>query len=111
MSGYPADHDIRVRWTWFQRVLVVGSTLVLWLTFWLLIGPDHERIKTTLTLLGLNIDIVGVVWASLTAPYFGAFADGGAVEHKRRRVQERAFQIGMCMVGVGFLLQGLATIL
>lgn len=111
MSEYPEDHEIRVKWSWFQIAIVVGATAILWLAFWLLIAPEHERVKTILTLSGLNIDIVGVVWASLTPPYFGTFLDGGLVEYKRQKAQEGAFRFGMSLVALGFLLQGLATIL
>ncbi|HEL5052545.1 TPA: hypothetical protein UOA92_000300 [Stenotrophomonas maltophilia] len=111
MSEYPEDHEIRVKWGGFQLAIVFGATTVIWVAFWLLISPDHERLKTVLTLVGLNIDIVGVVWASLSPPYYGAFADGGELEFKRKEVQERAFRRGMLLVALGFLLQGLSTIL
>ncbi|HGM6772829.1 TPA: hypothetical protein ACKQAW_003424 [Stenotrophomonas maltophilia] len=111
MSDYPEDHEIRVKLGGFQLAVVLGATAVLWLAYWLLISPEHERLKTVLTLAGLNIDIVGVVWASLSPPYYGAFADGGELEFKRQEVQERAFKRGMSLVALGFLLQGLATIL
>lgn len=111
MSDYPEDHEIRVKWSGFPLAVVLGATAVLWLAYWLLISPEHERLKTVLTLAGLNIDIVGVVWASLSPPYYGAFADGGELEVKRKEVQERAFRRGMSLVALGFLLQGLATIL
>lgn len=111
MSDYPEDHEIRVKWSPFQVAIIVVSTAALWVAFWLLISPEHERLKTVLTLAGLNIDIVGVVWASLSPPYYGLFMDGGELEHKRKEVQERAFRFGMSLVALGFLLQGLSTIL
>ncbi|WP_447593067.1 hypothetical protein [Stenotrophomonas rhizophila] len=111
MSEYPKDEDIKIQWSALQLAMVIVPTMVLWGAFFLLISPGHELPKTLLTLAGLNLDIVGVIWASRTPPYYGIFVDGGEIERKRSRVQDRSFRNGMAIVGVGFLLQGISAIL
>ncbi len=54
--------------------------------------------------------IIGVIIASIEAPYFGLFADGGDLEIKRSKVKEKYYKWGLLLIGIGFLLQGIAAI-
>lgn len=110
-SNYPQDHEIKVVWTKFIISLLTISTISLWSVFFYLnpIICDIEKSKF-LSTTGLYIDIIGVVIASLKTPYYGIFYDGGEIEVKRARAEEKYFKIGMLLIGFGFFLQAMGSI-
>lgn len=111
VANYPADGDIKVKWSRFQVAMVVVPTVAIWAMFFLWPGAaEPHLLKTVLSISGLNVDIVGVVVASLKAPYFGSFLDGGKIEFKREAADRKAFQVGMVLVGIGFFLQAIAVL-
>lgn len=109
---YPQDHEIKVVWTKFIISLLLISTASLWSVFFYL-NPVLCEIKISkfLSITGLYIDILGVAIASLKTPYYGSFNDGGAIEVKRARAEEKYFKTGMLLIGIGFFLQALGSIL
>jgi len=109
---YPQDHEIRVVWTKFIISLLAISTVLLWSAFFYL-NPVLCEIKISkfLSITGLYLDILGVVIASLKTPYYGLFFDGGAIEVKCAKVEERYFKAGMFLIGIGFFLQAMGSTL
>lgn len=107
---YPQDHEIKVIWTKFIVSLLLISTVSLWSVFFYL-NPVLCEIKTSklLSVIGLYIDVLGVAIASLETPYYGSFHDGGAIEKRRAKVEEKYFRIGMLLIGVGFFFQALGS--
>ncbi|AOX63630.1 hypothetical protein BIZ42_16375 [Stenotrophomonas sp. LM091] len=109
---YPNDGEVKVKWSGFQMGMVVVPTAAIWSMFFLWpSAAEPHLLKTVLSISGLNVDIVGVVVASLKAPYFGAFSDGGELEFKREAADRKAFQTGMVLVGIGFFLQAISVLL
>ncbi len=108
IGRYPTDNEINVDWTKAHKIsLILASALI----FGLFICY-YDRISEAkiLSVIGLYVDIVGVVVASLKTPYYGAFYDGGQIEIKRQNVERKYFQIGMFLVGLGMILQAIGTI-
>ncbi|HEX8594361.1 MAG TPA: hypothetical protein VF682_13935 [Pseudomonas sp.] len=105
----PAQSDIKVEWTWAHKAVLVAATLIIWPCA---IYFNYQQINTwkLIAVGGLYIDILGVVIASLKTPYYGAFIDGGQIQFWRDDVEKKSFQKGMLLIGVGFLLQALATV-
>ena len=108
---YPKDNDIKGAWKSYHIAGIILSTLLIWSLFFSKRVPlKIVSIPPFLSVLGLNIDINGVIIASIEAPYFGLFADGGDQESKRSKVKEKYFKWGLLFIGFGFLLQGMAAI-
>ncbi len=110
-NKYPTDDQIKVEWTIFHKTICVIPTFIIWI--WFISGPGLEspfHWNKFLSLLGLNIDIFGVVIASLKPPYFGLFADGGMVEFKRGQAEQESFKKGMFIVAIGLLFQALGVL-
>ncbi len=109
---YPEDHKIKGTGSRYQIIAVVLTTIIIWPLFFIKLGfPFCDHIVPFFTVLGLYIDILGVIIASIEAPYFGSFADGGDVERKRAVVKEGYLKIGLTFIGIGFLFQSIAAIL
>lgn len=109
---YPKDHEIKVVWTKFIISLLAISTVSLWSAFFYLNPAICDiEISKFLSVIGLYIDIVGVAIASLKTPYYGSFTDGGAIEVKRAKVEEKYFKTGMLLIGFGFFLQAMGSTL
>ena len=86
-------------------------SLLIWAIFFARHGlTSPAGLSRLLSVLGLNIDIVGVMIASRRTPYFGLFADGGAVELKRQKAEQRSFEWGMLVIALGLLLQTLGML-
>lgn len=107
--SYPTDKEITVKWTKTHIVLLVLSTILVWGTYLLWAPSSGAHPLVVVTVLGLYLDIFGVVIASLKTPFYGHFLDGGQIEVKRLDVERRYFQVGMFMVGVGFFLQAVGA--
>jgi hypothetical protein len=97
--------NIKVEWTFIHRAITVGITLLVisYIVYESRIKPIN--VTKYLSLLGLYIDIIGVVIASLKTPYYGAFYDGGKIEINRQKVEKKYFQIGMLLIAIGMILQ------
>jgi len=108
---YPSDSEIRVVWSKLHITLMACATVLLWPTFFCFNPISSLKVTKALSVSGLYVDIVGVVIASLKTPYYGAFHDGGEIERKRAKVEAKYFQAGMLLIGFGFLLQALGTLL
>lgn len=104
-NGYPNDSEIKPKWSRFHFVLLILSSILIWgLYIWKsLIDGSILSWQSTISLTGLYIDIIGVLVASLKTPYFGSFHDGGELEFKRERADNRAFQKGMLLIAIGFM--------
>lgn len=107
---YPKEHEIRVVWGKLHITLIVFTTLLVWPSFFYFNPISAFKLSKLLSVLGLFIDVIGVVIASLETPYYGSFHDGGAIEHKRAAVESAYFRVGMLLIGLGFLLQALGTL-
>lgn len=109
---YPKDDEIKGKWSKYQIIAVALATIVLWPLFFIRLGfPSWHNIVPFVTVFGLYLDILGVIIASIEAPYFGLFADGGDVEIKRTRIKEKYLKICLMFIGIGFLFQGVAAII
>lgn len=109
---YPEDHKIKGMWSRYHILAIVLTTIIIWPMFFMKLGlPFFCHIIPSFTVLGLYIDIIGVIIASIEAPYFGSFADSGDVERKRTVVKEKYLKIGLTLIGIGFFFQGIAAIL
>ena len=109
---YPKDKEIKGKWSRYQILSVVLSTSIIWPFFLIERGlPSCNNIIPFISVLGLYVDIIGVIIASIDAPYFGPFPDAGEVEKKRIKLKEKYLKIGLSFIGIGFLLQGIAAII
>ena len=109
---YPKDDEIKGKWKGYHTIAAAFSTLIIWPLFFIKLGfPSCNNIVPFITVLGLYLDILGVIFASIEAPYFGLFGDGGDIERKRTRVKEKYLKIGLTLMGIGFLFQGIAAII
>jgi hypothetical protein len=109
---YPKDKEIKGKRSRYHIFAVVLATLIIWPLFFIKLGFSIcNNIIPFITVLGLYIDILGVIIASIEAPYFGLFADGGDIETKRTKVKENYLKIGLTLIGIGFLFQVVAVIL
>ena len=108
---YPKDHEIRVVWGKLRISLIVFATVIIWPAFLYFNPICSLSTSKLLVVLGLYIDIGGVVIASLKTPYYGLFADGGEIEVKRGKVERKYFQAGMLLIGIGFLLQAFGSLM
>lgn len=108
---YPEENEIKVEWSWLHVSIVLLSVLVIWPVFYFALDPTINITNKLLSVLGLNIDIFGVVLASLKTPFYGIFHDGGKIEILRANAERKYFQLGMWLIAVGFFLQALGTLL
>jgi hypothetical protein len=108
---YPKDDQIRGKWSRYQIIAVALSTLIIWSLFFIRLGfPSCNNIVPFITVVGLYVDILGVIIASIEAPYSGEYLDGGDIERKRTKVKETYLRIGLTFIGIVFLFQGVAVI-
>lgn len=108
---YPKDDEIRVVLGKLRILLLACSTVLIWPAFFHFNPVDSLNLTELLSALGLYIDIIGVVVASLKTPYYGSFHDGGAIEIKRAKIEANYFKVGMLLIGLGFLLQAFGSFL
>lgn len=109
---YPEDRKIKGTPRCYQIIAAFLTTIIIWPLFFIKLGfPFSDHIVPFLTVLGLYIDILGVIIASIEAPYFGLFLDGGDIERKKAILKEKYLKIGLTFIGIGFLFQGIAAIL
>jgi hypothetical protein len=107
---YPQDGEIKIEWKPVHVAIIVLSVLVIWPLFYYFADFTSGVTNKFLLVAGLNIDIIGVVVASLKTPYYGNFHDGGKIEHARANVEKMYFQCGMWLIAFGFFLQALGTL-
>ncbi|WP_041466169.1 hypothetical protein [Chlorobaculum parvum] len=108
---YPKDEEVKVEWTVIHKAIIVLSVIVIWPLFFYTTDINNDIMKKLLAVSGLNIDIIGVVVASLKTPYYGLFCDGGKVEVTRAKVEKKYFQFGMWLIALGSLFQAIGTLL
>lgn len=108
---YPKEDEIKVEWTVVHKGIIILSVLVIWPLFIYTADMNDNFIKKLLSVAGLNVDIIGVVIASLKTPYYGLFMEGGKIEFNRAKVEKRYFQLGMWFIALGSLFQALGTLL
>ena len=108
---YPEENEIKVEWSWMLVAIVLLSVLVIWPVFYCVLDPTINSTNKLLSVLGLNIDIFGVVLASLKTPFYGIFHDGGRIEILRANAERKYFQFGMWLIAVGFFLQALGILI
>ena len=111
VPSYPKDDEVKVEWKPLHIAIVVLSVVVIWPLFYCATDLTKNLTNKLLSVAGLNIDIIGVVVASLKTPFYGAFHDGGKIEITRANVEKGYFQFGMWLVALGFFLQALGTLL
>lgn len=107
-SSYPTDEQIKPEWTSVHTLLIVVSGLI-WPAFYFF-SSDHTLPKI-LTLLGLQLGIIGSVLSSLKTPVYGSFVDGGKLNIKRAKVEGVWWQRGMLLIATGFIAQVCALLI
>lgn len=108
---YPKDDEVKIEWKPQHISIVILSVVVIWPIFYYTTDLTGKFTTKLLAVIGLNIDIIGVVVASLKTPFYGFFHDGGKIEITRSNVEKRYFQIGMSLIALGFFFQALSTLL
>jgi hypothetical protein len=108
---YPKDDEIKIEWTVVHKAIIAISILVIWPLFIYTVDLNDNFIKKCLSTAGLNIDIIGVVVASLKTPYYGLFCDGGKIEFNRAKIEKKYFQSGMWLIALGSLFQAIGTLI
>ncbi len=63
-----------------------------------------------MTLLGLTLDIVGILLAAKRVPYLGSFLDAGDLNRKSESENHFWTSLGLTLIIIGFILQGLGSI-
>lgn len=111
VPSYPKGDEVKVEWKPLHIAIVVLSVVVIWPLFYCTTDLAKNITNKLLSVAGLNIDIIGVVVASLKTPFYGFFHDGGKIEITRANVEKRYFQFGMWLIALGFFLQALGTLL
>lgn len=99
--------------TEWKYALVIGLVITLFITGIILsVFPTlNLSITKLLTVLGLYIDIIGVLIASLKTKFYGIFFDGGDIHIKRAKIENNYFQYGMFLIAIGMFLQTASTLL
>lgn len=108
---YPKDGEVKVEWKPLHIAIIALSVLVIWPLFYCATDLTKNLPNKLLSVTGLNIDIIGVVVASLKTPFYGMYHDGGKIEITRANVERKYFQFGMWLIAIGFFLQALGTLL
>ena len=108
---YPKDDEVKVEWKPLHIAIIALSVLVIWPLFYCVTDLSKNLPNKLFSVAGLNVDIVGVVVASLKTPFYGIFHDGGKIEITRANVEKKYFQFGMWLIALGFFLQALGTLL
>jgi len=111
VPSYPKDDEVKVQWKPLHIAIVVLSVVVIWPLFYCATDLTKSFTNKLLSIAGLNIDIIGVVVASLKTPFYGFFHDGGKIEIVRANVEKKYFQLGMWLIAFDFFLQALGTLL
>ena len=111
IGKYPEEKDIKVEWTLVHTLIIVVVTLIV--TGFLIYDYTIKNIswQKYLTILGLYVDIVGVLVASLKTPFYGIFHDGGEIEIKRQQHEKKFFLFGMLLIAIGMIFQVIGTLL
>ncbi len=86
---YPSDEEIKIEWTILHKFMIIVPFLVIWVLFYNLTDFNLPYKSKLLTIIGLNIDIIGVTIASLKTPFYGHFCDAGAIEVKRANIEKK----------------------
>ncbi len=102
---YPSDEEIKIEWNKFHFLILFISSSV---TIGGLVYLNYNQLLSFakfFSIIGLFIDIIGVLIASLKTPYLGAFFDAGELESKRANEEKKWFVKGMYLIAIGMILQ------
>ncbi|PJZ46163.1 hypothetical protein [Leptospira brenneri] len=102
---YPTDDQIKVEWNKFHTIIICISTICSFVGIFHVYANQYCSFSKLLSIIGLYIDIIGVLIASLKTPHFGSFMDAGELEKKREREEKKWFVRGMYTISVGMTLQ------
>lgn len=110
--GYPTDSEIRPKWSKFHLIILILSSVLIWGAYIgkLIYSGDLPPWTSTLSLVGLHMDIIGVLVVSLKTPFFGYFHDGGKLESKRELSDNKTFRKGMILITFGFAFQAISIL-
>lgn len=102
---YPTDDQIQVEWNHFHTIVICISTFCTVGGVAHLISGETYTHSKLFSIIGLYIDIFGVLIASLKTPHFGSFLDAGELEKKREEEEKKWFVRGMYTIAIGMTLQ------
>lgn len=108
LSSYPSDEQIKPEWTGIHILLIIVSGLI-WPVFCFI--SSDKSLPKILTLLGLQLGIIGSVFSSLKTPEYGLYYDGGRLEIKKAKVEAKWWQRGMLLIAAGFIAQVCALLI
>lgn len=108
---YPSDEEIRIEWNKFHYLILFISSCVTIGGIVYLNCNQLLSLAKLFSVIGLYIDIIGVLIASLKTPYLGAFLDAGELESKRGNEEKKWFVKGMYLIAIGMILQVLGIII
>lgn len=108
---YPDLPKIRAKLSLPLKIAATLAVIAPWILF--VVDLKYQKtsfsFKTTLNLLGLTIDIIGVTFTLMSVPHFGAFLDGGELEAKRQAITTQWQRRGMIAILLGFILQAISV--
>jgi hypothetical protein len=102
---YPLDEEIKIEWNKFHFLILFISSSI---TIGGLVYLNYNQLLSFakfFSIIGLYIDIIGVLIASLKTPYLDAFLEAGELESKRANEEKKWFMKGMYLIAFGMILQ------
>ncbi|MCZ8236814.1 MAG: hypothetical protein O9310_00130 [Leptospiraceae bacterium] len=109
-NQYPTDDQIKVEWNKFHTIILCVSSIFSIAGIINLFTMPIISYSKLFSIIGLYVDIVGVLIASLKTPYFGSFMDGGDLERRRGDEEKKWFLKGMYTISVGMILQVIGNV-
>jgi hypothetical protein len=109
-SRYPSDGNIKVEWNKWHSIIIGLVTILSVVLLILERQKDNVLMTKYCSVIGLWIDFLGVVIASLKTPSYGTFYDGGELNRKCKQVEDNAFKKGMFIIAFGLIFQMIGSI-
>ena len=107
---YPRIEEVtaKFRYKYIFAVTIIAITLAGGYLFQL--GNQNFSYSKILSILGLIIDMYGIVITFSHVEYFGSFLDAGALESLRIKSKQKVLNIGLIVILIGFTIQAIASL-
>ncbi|WP_039929482.1 hypothetical protein [Leptospira yanagawae] len=109
---YPKENQIKAKLNPYFYYISILLMIILWSIYFYLIkcGCNSFKYSSFLSILGLTLDIVGILLAAKRVPYLGSYLDMGDLNQKREKEDHFWSAFGLTLIIIGFFLQGLGNI-